>query len=146
MQRNHPVLVVILEELLASMGLCHGGQLACSLEVICAWTPSARLGIQLIQTIQAGARVYLSLHMQHSFACWHPQPPSCWGPGPRLYGLPSTRRAPSVHDKPVTMVASGLAVGLNKGHVVTKRELPARASRRKGVSLCSGIHQSRQVV
>jgi len=30
------------------------------------------------------------------------------------------------------MVASGLAVGLNKGHVVTKRELPKRASRRKG--------------
>ncbi|MCO5566760.1 hypothetical protein L7F22_020440 [Adiantum nelumboides] len=27
---------------------------------------------------------------------------------------------------------SGLAAGLNKGHILTKRELPARASSRKG--------------
>jgi hypothetical protein len=30
---------------------------------------------------------------------------------------------------------SGLFVGINKGHVVTKRELPLRPSDRKGVSL-----------
>ena len=29
---------------------------------------------------------------------------------------------------------SGLFVGINKGHVVTKRELPPRPSDRKGVS------------
>jgi large subunit ribosomal protein L36e len=29
---------------------------------------------------------------------------------------------------------SGLFVGINKGHVVTKRELPPRPSHRKGVS------------
>ena len=34
------------------------------------------------------------------------------------------------------MVASGLAVGLNKGHVVTKRESQARPSRTKGVRAC----------
>lgn len=33
------------------------------------------------------------------------------------------------------MVASGLAVGLNKGHVVTKREEALRPSRTKGVRL-----------
>ena len=38
------------------------------------------------------------------------------------------------------MVASGLAVGLNKGHVVTKRELPKRASRRKGVSMAAVLY------
>jgi hypothetical protein len=32
---------------------------------------------------------------------------------------------------------TGIAVGLNKGHVTTKRELPQRASRRKGVGLPS---------
>jgi large subunit ribosomal protein L36e len=30
---------------------------------------------------------------------------------------------------------SGLFVGINKGHVVTKRELPPRPSHRKGVRL-----------
>jgi large subunit ribosomal protein L36e len=30
---------------------------------------------------------------------------------------------------------TGLFVGINKGHVVTKRELPPRPSDRKGVSL-----------
>eukprot|EP00877_Chromochloris_zofingiensis_P002667 jgi/Chrzof1/12400/Cz06g33040.t1 len=30
------------------------------------------------------------------------------------------------------MVATGLAVGLNKGHIVTRRELKPRPSRRKG--------------
>lgn len=37
-------------------------------------------------------------------------------------------------------MASGLAVGLNKGHVVTKRELPKRASRRKGVSMAAATY------
>jgi len=32
------------------------------------------------------------------------------------------------------MVATGLFVGLNKGHVVTKREQPPRPNNRKGVS------------
>lgn len=31
-------------------------------------------------------------------------------------------------------MATGLAVGLNKGHVVTKRDLAPKASTRKGVS------------
>jgi hypothetical protein len=31
------------------------------------------------------------------------------------------------------MTATGIAVGANKGHVVTKRDLAPRASRRKGV-------------
>jgi hypothetical protein len=31
------------------------------------------------------------------------------------------------------MAKTGIAVGLNKGHVTTRRELPQRASRRKGV-------------
>jgi hypothetical protein len=34
-----------------------------------------------------------------------------------------------------TQPKSGLFVGINKGHVVTKRELPPRPSDRKGVSL-----------
>lgn len=33
------------------------------------------------------------------------------------------------------MTASGIAVGANKGHVVTKRDLAPRASRRKGVRI-----------
>uniref|UniRef100_A0A453JM63 60S ribosomal protein L36 n=1 Tax=Aegilops tauschii subsp. strangulata TaxID=200361 RepID=A0A453JM63_AEGTS len=33
---------------------------------------------------------------------------------------------------------SGLFVGINKGHVVTKRELPPRPSDRKGVSRQEG--------
>ena len=33
-----------------------------------------------------------------------------------------------------TQPKSGLFVGINKGHVVTKRELPPRPSDRKGVS------------
>uniref|UniRef100_A0A453FWD9 60S ribosomal protein L36 n=1 Tax=Aegilops tauschii subsp. strangulata TaxID=200361 RepID=A0A453FWD9_AEGTS len=33
---------------------------------------------------------------------------------------------------------SGLFVGINKGHVVTKRELPPRPSDRKGVSSQEG--------
>jgi hypothetical protein len=32
------------------------------------------------------------------------------------------------------MVASGIAVGLNKGHLTTKREQPQRPSQTKGVS------------
>ncbi|CAD6205401.1 unnamed protein product [Miscanthus lutarioriparius] len=32
-----------------------------------------------------------------------------------------------------TQAKSGLFVGINKGHVVTKRELPLRPSNRKGV-------------
>ena len=31
------------------------------------------------------------------------------------------------------LIMSGIAVGMNKGHVVRKRELPPRPSRRKGI-------------
>lgn len=34
------------------------------------------------------------------------------------------------------MANQGIAVGLAKGHVVTKREVIPRPSTRKGVSLC----------
>jgi hypothetical protein len=34
-----------------------------------------------------------------------------------------------------TQAKSGLFVGINKGHVVTKRELPLRPSDRKGVRI-----------
>ncbi|PKA51937.1 60S ribosomal protein L36-2 [Apostasia shenzhenica] len=45
---------------------------------------------------------------------------------------------------------SGLFVGLNKGHVVTKRELPPRPSSRKGVRalnlfLCQSMKTSKRV-
>jgi hypothetical protein len=33
------------------------------------------------------------------------------------------------------MTATGIAVGINKGHVVTKRDQAQRPSRRKGVSI-----------
>ncbi|KAL6323101.1 hypothetical protein AAG906_027361 [Vitis piasezkii] len=36
---------------------------------------------------------------------------------------------------------TGLFVGLNKGHVVTKKELPPRPSDRKGSSLCAEYHK-----
>jgi hypothetical protein len=41
------------------------------------------------------------------------------------------------------MTATGIAVGMNKGHVVTKRDQAQRPSRRKGVSidLISSAHQ-----
>jgi len=38
-----------------------------------------------------------------------------------------------------TQPKSGLFVGINKGHVVTKRELPPRPSHRKGVCRLSSF-------
>lgn len=37
-------------------------------------------------------------------------------------------------DRQAKMTATGIAVGANKGHVVTKRDQAQRPSRRKGVS------------
>lgn len=34
---------------------------------------------------------------------------------------------------PVTMTKSGIAAGLNKGHIVTKRVVPTKPSQRKGI-------------
>jgi hypothetical protein len=43
-------------------------------------------------------------------------------------------QGPLSHE-PDKMTATGIAVGANKGHVVTKRDLAPRASRRKGVRI-----------
>ncbi|KAI4330880.1 hypothetical protein MLD38_029123 [Melastoma candidum] len=42
--------------------------------------------------------------------------------------------------------STGLFVGLNKGHIVTRRELPARPSDRKGYKTSKRVHFVRNLI
>lgn len=54
-------------------------------------------------------------------------------PKSRLQGAAARVEALSAASRRSKMVATGIAVGLNKGHIVTKRDVAPKPSRRKGV-------------